>query len=57
VHPGLGTAEARAIDAGGWQVRQSDFEFMISAEAREIIQKEGIILLSYRALQQVWQGT
>jgi chitin disaccharide deacetylase len=55
VHPGLGTAEAQAIDPGGWQVRQSDYEFLISAEAREIIQQEGIILLNYRALQQVWQ--
>jgi predicted glycoside hydrolase/deacetylase ChbG (UPF0249 family) len=56
VHPGLGTAEAQAIDPGGWQVRRSDFEFLISAEARAIIQREGIILLNYRPLQRVWQG-
>lgn len=56
VHPGLDSDEAQAIDPDGWPVRHSDFEFLISPEAREIIQQEGIILLNYRPLQEVWQG-
>jgi len=56
VHPSLGNAESQAIDPGGWQVRQADFEFLISSEAREIIRQEGIILLSYKPLQELWQG-
>ena len=30
--------------------------FLISAEARELIRQEGITLLSYTPLQQVWQA-
>jgi len=56
VHPGLDSAEAQAIDPDGWPVRYSDFEFLISPEARQIIEEEGIILLNYRPLQEVWQG-
>jgi predicted glycoside hydrolase/deacetylase ChbG (UPF0249 family) len=56
VHPGLANAESQAIDPGGWQVRQTDFEFVMSSEAREIIRQEGIILLSYKPLQALWQG-
>jgi predicted glycoside hydrolase/deacetylase ChbG (UPF0249 family) len=55
VHPGLDNAEAQAID-DGWPVRHSDFEFFISPEARQLIEAEGIILLNYRPLQEVWQG-
>jgi hypothetical protein len=55
VHPGLGNSESQARDPGGWQVRQTDFEFLMSSAAREIIQQEGIILISYRALQELWQ--
>jgi predicted glycoside hydrolase/deacetylase ChbG (UPF0249 family) len=53
VHPGLGTAEARAID-GWWDRREADFSFLTSDEAREMIREEGIILLDYRALQNAW---
>lgn len=56
VHPGLGNSESKAIDPGGWQVRQTDFEFLMSSEAREIIQQEEIILLSYKSLQELWQS-
>ncbi len=56
VHPSTGTPESQAIDPDGWRVRRSDFDFLISPEAREIIQQEGIILISYRPLQDVWQG-
>lgn len=55
-HPGLDNAELRTIEPGSWQVRQTDFEFAISAEAREIIRQERIILLSYQPLQQLWQS-
>jgi chitin disaccharide deacetylase len=55
VHPGHGTPELRALEPEGWQVRQTDLEFLISAEARETIQQEGIILLNYEPLQQVWK--
>jgi predicted glycoside hydrolase/deacetylase ChbG (UPF0249 family) len=54
VHAGLGNAEARAIDAG-WQVRQTDYDFLISREAREIVEQEGITVIDYRPLQKVWR--
>lgn len=56
VHPGLDKAELQAIEPDGGQVRQTDFEFLMSLEAREIIRQEGIILLSYKPLQELWQG-
>jgi predicted glycoside hydrolase/deacetylase ChbG (UPF0249 family) len=56
VHPSIGGAESRAIDPDGWQVRRTDFDFLVSPEAREIIREEGITLLSYEPLQKVWQG-
>jgi predicted glycoside hydrolase/deacetylase ChbG (UPF0249 family) len=55
VHPALGTPEMQAIEPESWQVRQTDFAFLISREARSIIEQEGIVLLSYQPLQQVWQ--
>ena len=55
VHPALGTPEMQAIEPESWQVRQTDFDFLISQEAREIIEQQGIVLLSYKPLQQVWQ--
>ncbi len=57
VHPGLDTAELRAIQLDGTQVRQTDLDFLISAEARELIQQEGITLLSYKPLQQAWHAS
>lgn len=56
VHPSVGDAYSQTIDPGGWQVRRTDFEFLMSPEAREIIEQEGIILLSYRPLQKLWQN-
>jgi chitin disaccharide deacetylase len=53
VHPGLGTAEARAID-GWWAKRAADLRFLVSREARETVAAEGIVLLDYRALQAIW---
>lgn len=56
VHPGFDNAELRAIDPGGSQVRQSDYDFLISPAAQATIAQEGIILLDYRALQAVWRS-
>ncbi len=51
VHPGLGNDEARAIDPGGWRVRGGDHAFLTSAEAREILQQERIVVIDYRPIQ------
>ena len=54
VHPGLGDEESRAVDPGGWRVRRTDYEFLTSPEARELVRREGIVLTDYRTVQQVW---
>lgn len=56
LHPGLGTPELQTIEPDDWSVRQADFDFALSAQARTIIEQEGIILLSYQPLQAMWQG-
>ncbi|MGJ6967437.1 polysaccharide deacetylase family protein [Streptosporangium sp. G11] len=56
VHPGLGNEESQAID-GGWRVRRTDYEFLTSPEARELIQREGIVVIDYRTVQQAWSQT
>lgn len=56
VHPGLDTPELLAIERGVPRTRQADFDFFTSGEADELVQKEGVILLDYRALQEVWQA-
>jgi hypothetical protein len=55
VHPGLDNAELLAIDPGGARIRQADYDFFTSQQAKDIIKKEGIILLDYRPLQEVWR--
>lgn len=57
VHPALDTPELLAIEREANHIRQSDFDFLMSQEAKEIIYKEGIILLDYRPLQEVWRAT
>jgi predicted glycoside hydrolase/deacetylase ChbG (UPF0249 family) len=57
VHPGLGDQESRAIDPGGWRVRRTDYEFLTSPEARELIQREGIVVTDYRSIQRAWSQT
>jgi predicted glycoside hydrolase/deacetylase ChbG (UPF0249 family) len=56
VHPGLDSSELLAIEQGGNHIRQTDFDFLMSEQARDIIREEGIILLDYRALQAVWKA-
>lgn len=55
VHPSLGDAASRAIDPDGWRVRRTDFDFLTSQAAQDIIAAEGIVLISYEPLQQAWQ--
>lgn len=55
VHPGLENAEMRTIEPESWQVRTSDFDFLMSPQARELIDHEGIILLDYKPFQTLWQ--
>ena len=57
VHPGLDSAELLAIEPGGTRIRQADFDFLTSQQAKDIVKEEGIILLDYRALQEVWKKT
>lgn len=54
IHPSLTTGELKAI-GNNWPVRQADFEFLMSPETGRIIREEGIIVLSYKPLQEVWQ--
>ena len=54
VHPGLGNEEAQAIDPDGWHVRRTDYEFLTSPEARELLRQEQIIVIDYRAIQHAW---
>lgn len=56
VHPSLGGAESQATDPDGWRVRRTDFDVLVSPQAREIIRREGIILIGYEPLQAVWEG-
>jgi predicted glycoside hydrolase/deacetylase ChbG (UPF0249 family) len=54
VHPAMDDAELLAIERDNNHIRQTDFNFLMSQEAKDIVRKEGIILLDYRALQEVW---
>jgi predicted glycoside hydrolase/deacetylase ChbG (UPF0249 family) len=56
VHPGLDNAEYLAIEPDGNHVRQTDFDFWTSPQAKDMVKAEGIILLDYRSLQVVWSG-
>ena len=55
VHPGFNYPELLAIESEGHHMRQSDFDFLVSQQARDVIAEEGIILLDYRPLQAVWR--
>ena len=54
-HPALDTPEIHAYEPESWQAHSTDLDFLISQEARSIIEQEGIVLLDYKPLQQVWQ--
>lgn len=55
IHPGFNYPELLTIESEGHHMRQSDFDFLISQQARDVIEEEGIILLDYRPLQAVWR--
>lgn len=57
VHPGIDGPELLAIERENNHIRQSDLDFLVSTEAQEIIDEEGIILLDYRPLQELWRRT
>jgi predicted glycoside hydrolase/deacetylase ChbG (UPF0249 family) len=57
VHPGLDGAELLAIEPGSNHVRQADYDFWTSQQAKDIVKAEGIILFDYRALQVIWRET
>jgi chitin disaccharide deacetylase len=54
VHPSLGDAEAQALEPENWRIRRADLDFLVSDEARALLDEEGIVLLDFRALQRVW---
>ncbi|MFJ9620943.1 polysaccharide deacetylase family protein [Streptomyces sp. NPDC101181] len=56
VHPSLGDKESQTVD-GGWLVRRTDYEFLISPQAREVLQQEDITVVDYRTIQRVWSKT
>ncbi|MCA2213331.1 polysaccharide deacetylase family protein [Jidongwangia harbinensis] len=55
VHPGLGDARARAVD-DGWAVRRTDYAFLTSPQARDVLRQEDIVPIDYRTMQQVWSA-
>ena len=65
LHPGIATAELRAVMAdprvpgvtGTPEGRQSDFDFAVSEAAARIVEDEGIQIIGYRELQEVWKAT
>jgi predicted glycoside hydrolase/deacetylase ChbG (UPF0249 family) len=56
VHPGLANLELKTLEPDGNQFRQTDFDFWTSQAAKDLVKKEGIILIDYRALQVVWKA-
>lgn len=56
LHPAAGDRQARSVDPG-WRVRRSDYEFLVSPEARRTIQQEQIVLTDYRAIQRIARST
>jgi chitin disaccharide deacetylase len=55
VHPAIANEELLAIEREDNRIRQTDFDFLMSQDAKNIVKEEGIILLDYRALQDVWR--
>jgi predicted glycoside hydrolase/deacetylase ChbG (UPF0249 family) len=46
VHPGWDNEESQTIDCGHL-VRQTDYDFLTSAEAHELVRQEGITVIDY----------
>ena len=54
IHPAHGTEQWQTIEPTGRRIRQCDHAFLTSPPAREILDREGITVIDYRPLQQVW---
>jgi predicted glycoside hydrolase/deacetylase ChbG (UPF0249 family) len=54
LHPAQSTAEVKAMTAL-WDVRHADYEFCMSEETRQIIDEEGIQIVSFEQLQVLWK--
>ena len=48
------TAPVKMRASRSADIRQTDYAFLTSPRAREIIDHEGITVIDYRPLQQVW---
>ena len=57
IHPGIGRAPLRDLEPSTWWIRHADYEFAVSAQARETIEREGIVLLSHQPLREVWAAS
>lgn len=56
VHPSLGNEESRTLEPGTWRIRKADFDVMIDPAIRSLLDEEGITVIDYRRLQDVWAG-
>ena len=54
LHPALDTSELREMEPASWRVRLTDYEFLMSEQARQAVKDEGIVLLSRESVRQVW---
>ncbi len=54
VHPSLAGPNPLASQ-DGWRVRRTDHAFLVSAEARRLLDEHDITVLDYRPLQAAWQ--
>ena len=57
VQPALATKDWQAIEHAGWRVRQSDHEFLTSDHARDVLAEEGIEVIDYTSLQNIWRDS
>jgi predicted glycoside hydrolase/deacetylase ChbG (UPF0249 family) len=57
VHPALATEDWKAIEQGGWRVRQSDYAFLTSDRAREVLAEEGIEVIDYTSVRDIWRAS
>jgi len=53
VHPARGEETSAEADLG-WAVRRSDYAFLVSSLARQVIEDEGILITDYQLLQRAW---
>lgn len=53
VHPSLGDMDSQVVDAD-WLVRRTDYEFLTSPQARDVLRQEGIHVIDYRTIQHAW---